>query len=97
MEVFILIITILSVIGTWVLISSGFRLARRIAVATESTAAGFQALYDALPPEARAQAAEAAARRKKVEQDARPLNQIHRALSQREDRWNRLKAKPREV
>jgi hypothetical protein len=93
MDLFILLIIIASVIGTWLLINSGFRMARRIAVATESTAIRLQALYDALPPEARAQAAEAAAQREKAAQVA--LDKLY-SIGNREDRWNKLKAKPQQ-
>jgi hypothetical protein len=55
-HVFVILLTIVSIIVTASLIRSAFRLGTRIAVASEASQFLLQAIYDALPEEQKVQA-----------------------------------------
>jgi hypothetical protein len=63
MEVLIIALSIISAIMMWRLIGFGVRTANKINHSTEASVAALQALYDAMPPEAKARAGEASEQR----------------------------------
>ena len=92
MTLILIVLTILSVICTWLLIDFGIKTAKRIAVATERSAFMLEAIFDSLPEEATARVKAIRAAREQEQQEA---NKVYRRGSVSEDRWNKLRAKKR--